>query len=62
MQKRNEKKGASERRYYEDKTYVSGDWLSLRHMHGWQWGAYFILSMKQSWLFSINIKIEPTAC
>ncbi|XVF84118.1 hypothetical protein PTKIN_Ptkin17bG0000300 [Pterospermum kingtungense] len=24
-QKRNEKKGASERRYYEDKTYVSGD-------------------------------------
>lgn len=25
LQKRNEKKGASERRYYEGKTYVSGD-------------------------------------
>jgi len=25
FQKRNEKKGESERRYYEDKTYVSGD-------------------------------------
>lgn len=25
MQKRNETKGESEKRYYEDKTYVSGD-------------------------------------
>lgn len=27
MQKRNEKKANSERRYYDDKAYVSGDWL-----------------------------------
>lgn len=27
MQKRNEKKGASEKKYYESKTHVSGDWF-----------------------------------
>ena len=26
MQKRNEKKANSERRYYEDKAYILGDW------------------------------------
>lgn len=26
LQKRNEKKSESEKRYYADKTYVSGDW------------------------------------
>jgi hypothetical protein len=27
MQKRNQKKAESEKRYYEDKTYVAGDWV-----------------------------------
>jgi len=39
MQKRNEKKGESEKKYYEGKTHVSGDWFMSviwRHKH---WGV-----------------------
>jgi hypothetical protein len=46
MQKRNEKKGESEKKYYESKTHVSGDWFMSviwRHKH---WGVITKISHK----------------